>query len=298
MRQTNLKQATDYHMLPCKTHILFFRHSLRYVCIVGALMMVSVSALADEYDNLLVKDFVVIADLREHKTTDTVVFERNPRLPSDSLPKSSLPADSLQTDSLRADTMQVDSAELSLRANGFPVLQLKTNILFDAALTPNIEVEIPIGYHPWSILAEWWFPWYVWRRNGTTNAYSFMMAGAELRYWIRQNESAPGVMKGHFVGIYGAGGLYDFQLAKDGHGYQGEFGSGGFTYGYAITPAKDKKFHMEFSIGVGYMGGPQRAYKADPRNDHLVLLDDRHFWYLGPTKLKISIGYLFHIKNK
>lgn len=276
-------------MLPCNTHIRSQEQGLFIFSLIGVFLLCSIAVSAA--DSLHVQNPDTIPSVAH---TDSLATQDSLLV----MATDSLSLDSLHTDSLALDTLPVIqlSAEESLRASGFPILELKTNLLFDAALTPNIEVECPIAYYPWSIVAEWWFPWYVWRIPGSTNSYSFMMAGLEGRYWIRQFESQPRVLNGHFVGVYGAGGLYDIQLSKDGHGYQGVYGSGGFTYGYAITLIPN--LHMEFSIGVGYMGGPQRAYKADPRNDHLVLLEDRHFWYLGPTKLKISIGYLFHLKNK
>ena len=41
-----------------------------------------------------------------------------------------------------------------------PFLALKTNMLFDIALIPNIEVEVPVG-KCWSLNGELMFPWWL-----------------------------------------------------------------------------------------------------------------------------------------
>ena len=41
-----------------------------------------------------------------------------------------------------------------------PLFALKTNLLFDVALIPNFEIEIPIGRH-WSVNGEYMFPWWL-----------------------------------------------------------------------------------------------------------------------------------------
>ena len=38
---------------------------------------------------------------------------------------------------------------------------VKTNLLWDALLAPNVEVEVPIDrQRRWTIMGEWWNPWY------------------------------------------------------------------------------------------------------------------------------------------
>ena len=181
-----------------------------------------------------------------------------------------------------------------------PLFEVKTNLLFDAAMTPNIEIEVPIGYHPWSIMAEWWTPWYVFGKGNSpmgSGAYSLMMAGIELRYWFRRKcDWVQPVMNGHFLGLYGAGGFYDIETESNRKGWQGEYTSIGLTYGYVLPLAPF--WNMEFSVSAGYVGGPQRYYKGMFDDTHLIWQDNRHFWYVGPTKLKISIGYMFNAREK
>ena len=43
-----------------------------------------------------------------------------------------------------------------------PSFALKTNLLFDLAFAPNIELELPFGKsNRWSLNVEWIFPWWL-----------------------------------------------------------------------------------------------------------------------------------------
>ena len=205
----------------------------------------------------------------------------------------------IEVDSVCLAPHQPDHLQTTPRRR--PLFAIKTNLLYDAAiLTPNIEIEVPIGYHPWSIMAEWWTPWYVWGKGKMkTHAYSFMLAGLAVRYWFRDRQSdwCQPVMQGHFLGLYGAGGFYDIQpWRKDKGGWQGEYTSIGLTYGYVLPVAAHWSF--EFSISAGYVGGPQRVYKSMFDNEHLIWQRNQHFWMIAPTKLKISISYMVTAKEK
>ena len=64
---------------------------------------------------------------------------------------------------------------------------VKTNLLFDAALAPNVEIERWLGKNNrFSLMAEVWFPWYVWRHN--SNAYEVLNIGLEARYWLTHSK--------------------------------------------------------------------------------------------------------------
>ena len=175
-----------------------------------------------------------------------------------------------------------------------PLLALKTNLLFDAALAPNLEVEVPLGTSRWSVMAEWWTPWYRWHgANKGNRAAEVLMVGGELRYWLnRRCHTCRTVLNGHFLGIYGAGGKYDVQWDTDGDnkGWQGEYTSFGLTYGYATTLAPH--WQLEFSLGAGYVGGPQRYYHGMFENAHLIWQRNRKLSFIGPTKAKVSIAWI------
>ena len=163
------------------------------------------------------------------------------------------------------------------------MLAVKTNLLFDLATALNVEVELPIGNH-WSLMVEDLFPWWE-----TGNKYCFHLweMGVEGRYWFSNNKYHSQKLKGHFAGVYGMSGKYDFQYDRD-LCTQGEFWSVGLTYGYSRRISK--LFHMEFSASFGFLSSAYRRYY--PSGGYEVLYRDKsegRVGYWGPTKLKISL---------
>lgn len=169
-----------------------------------------------------------------------------------------------------------------------PAFALKTNLLFDAAITPNIEVERWFGRSArFSLMAEAWMPW--WSNSDDSKVYELFNAGLEWRVWMHHdNGYYRRPLTGHFLGLYGSGGYYDLQHTDNGH--RGEFYSAGLTYGYACRIAR--RFNLEFSVSAGYVGGPYKSYHPMPGTDYLVLNHSDHLNYWGPTKAKISLVWL------
>ena len=168
---------------------------------------------------------------------------------------------------------------------------VKTNLLFDAALMPNIEVEVPIGKR-WSLNGEYMFPW--WLINDDRYCLQILMGGLEVRYRPGKR-SGRDVLTGHFIGLYAGGGKYDLQWDKN--GYQGEFFiAAGVSYGYAHSIARNLR--LEYNIGIGMLRTDYRHYHS--RDNHRTLLwqENGEYTWLGPTKLKISLVWLITGKNK
>ena len=172
-----------------------------------------------------------------------------------------------------------------------PLFAVKTNLLFDAALMPNIEVEVPIGKR-WSLNGEYMFPW--WLINDDRYCLQVLMGGLEVRYRPGKR-SGRDVLTGHFIGLYAGGGKYDLQWDKN--GYQGEFFiAAGVSYGYAHSIARNLR--LEYNIGIGMLRTDYRHYHS--RDNHRTLLwqENGEYTWLGPTKLKISLVWLITGKNK
>ena len=187
---------------------------------------------------------------------------------------------------------------------------LKTNLLFDAALAPNVEVEFPLGRDSrWSIMVEDWFPWFRVSHNEkgdaspyyrsdqrpTRHSYEVWTLGAELRYWFTPRcRAAKPALSGTFLGIYGAGGKYDVEWKSE--GYQGEFTSFGITLGHSWVLSRH--WNLELSASGGYVGGPQRHYKAEFDDARLIFRNRDRLRYIGPTKLKLSLAWIIGHKAK
>lgn len=163
------------------------------------------------------------------------------------------------------------------------VLAVKNNLLYDLALAPNIEVEIPMG-KKWSLNAEYKCPW--WLNSKHEFCYQLLSGGMEGRYWLGNRQSR-NPLTGHFIGLYAEGGIYDFQFHGD--GYQGKYyGAAGMTYGYARQLARH--FSLEFSLGIGYLTTEYKKYT--PYEEDIVWTNSGRYNFIGPTKAKISLVWL------
>lgn len=167
-----------------------------------------------------------------------------------------------------------------------PAFALKTNLLYDVLLTPNFELEKDLGPHL-SLMAETAFPWYTWHHN--LRSYEVFEAGGELRWWVGHARKTPlRRLTGFFLGCYGAGGYYD--LEWDGTGHRGSFWSAGLSLGWSHRIARH--WNLEYTMGLGYVGGPYRSYHADETYRPVEPTYQGHLTYIGPTKLKLSLVWL------
>jgi len=164
------------------------------------------------------------------------------------------------------------------------IVALKTNLLYDAALWPNAEIERWFGKNrQWSVMAEWGSPWYVWHHN--SRAYEILNVGVEGRYWLNAKSPDHRWLTGWFAGAYVMSGKYDIEWNSK--GYQGEYWSPGLTFGYAHRIGK--WWNMEYSVGVGYLGTRWRRYYGMFDDRHLIWQFNGNTDYVGPTKRKSSL---------
>lgn len=177
-----------------------------------------------------------------------------------------------------------------------PLFAVKTNLLFDAALMPNIEIEVPIGStNRWSVNGEYMFPW--WLLDGDKYSLQILTGGLEGRYWLgsRENRMNREVLTGHFLGLYAGGGKYDLQWKEN--GYQGEFFiAAGISYGYAHEIARNLR--LEYNIGIGLLRTDYRHYHARDNYQTLLWQENGKYTWFGPTKVKISLVWLLNRKVK
>ena len=175
-----------------------------------------------------------------------------------------------------------------------PLLALKTNLLFDAALMPNVEIEVPVGKR-WSVNGEYAFPW--WQFDRGKYCMQVLMGGLEGRYWLgsRKSRADREVLTGHFLGLYAGGGKYDLQWGEK--GYQGEFFiAAGVSYGWATRIARH--LHLEFNIGIGLLRTDYRHYHARDNYQTLLWQENGKYTWFGPTKAKISLVWLLNRRVK
>ena len=141
---------------------------------------------------------------------------------------------------------------------------MKTNIVQDALLDPNIGVEI--GLAPkWTLdvtgqLNAWTI--------GDGHRWKHWLVQPEARYWFCER------FAGHF--------LTDQR-------YQGWGAGAGVAYGYAWPV--HKHWNVEAEIGIGWI---YTRFDSFPCKDCGKKIDsDRVHNYVGPTKAALNIVYLF-----
>lgn len=166
-----------------------------------------------------------------------------------------------------------------------PIFALGSNVLYDAAITPNVSLEIPMGKH-WSLLADYTFPW--WVTAGNDRAWQIQKWDLGLRYWIGRRQVPMDVLRGHFIGLDLSAGYYDIEPKHT--GYQGEFQLAGLEYGYGFKMGTH--WRLDLCVGAGWMGTRYRRYNGDNRDEHLLYQYNGRFTWFGPTKVGVTIKYV------
>lgn len=178
------------------------------------------------------------------------------------------------------------------------LMAIKTNLLYDALITPNIAVEFYLGRR-WSLEGEFNYAW--WNFNDKY-FQRVEMGGIELRKWIGANNRA-NPLTGWFLGAYGFAGNYDFMYGSTGEkssrpGYRVQRNSGlhDLTYSAGLAAGCSipigRRLNLEFELGAGYLWGLYSTYEYDAeyRDYHYIDTKKRH--YFGPTKIEISLSWL------
>lgn len=162
---------------------------------------------------------------------------------------------------------------------------LKTNMLYYAALMPNIELEWRIN-PSWSLLLEGNLAWY--KNDSKHKYYQILMVSPEARYWLPRGT----VWHGMYVGGFLGGGKYDLENGR--RGYNGEGGFAGVSFGY-MWPIS-RCLSLEAGIGAGYMFTRYKEYI--PFDGHYLYQRTKDLNYFGPLKLKFAIAWRFNDINK
>ena len=184
-----------------------------------------------------------------------------------------------------------------VEAESRPVSELtfavKTNLPADLVTAVNLGVEVPLG-EDFSVNAHFTFPWWTAGPYGNKYALQLLDAEGELRWWFAPGEER---LEGHYLALQGSGGKFDLQWGRDIGCYQCYNWGVGLSYGYAMSLGEH--WNLEFALTLGYLAIDYQHYVPSP--DWSVLLRDNAkagvLHYFGPTGLKISLVYPFHIQR-
>lgn len=171
-------------------------------------------------------------------------------------------------------------------------MALKTNMLYDALAIPSLSAEFYLGKN-WSIVGNWMYGW--WDNDHRHRYWRAYGGDIAVRRWFgAKAKEKP--LTGHHLGVYAGVVTYDFEFG--GKGWMGGIPGGtlwdrcntvaGIEYGYSLPIGR--RLNIDFTIGVGYMGGKLVDYV--PGDGFYIWQKTRHFNWVGPTKAEISLVWL------
>ena len=168
-------------------------------------------------------------------------------------------------------------------------IALKTNALYWATTTPNLGIEASLGRKHSVQLFYGLNPWK--QSGGDQTSLRHWLLMPEYRYWFCQS------FNGWFIGAHLMGGEFNmasvdlpfgvFNELED-HRYEGWYAGGGITAGYQWPLSKH--WNIEASLGIGYDYIKYDKFRCGECGERLK---SDHTNYFGPTKLALSVLYIF-----
>lgn len=169
---------------------------------------------------------------------------------------------------------------------------VKTNLLADAFVSPNLGVEIGLAPR-WTLDVSGQFN--AWTLSHDRR-WKHWLLQPEARYWFCDRFS------GHFIGAHIHGGQYniggvdgkveflgtDFRKLEDTR-YQGWFVGVGVAYGYAWILGRH--WNLEAEIGIGYSYTRYDRFRCIGCGKKIET--DKPHHYVGPTKAAVNLVYVF-----
>lgn len=168
-------------------------------------------------------------------------------------------------------------------------MAVKTNMLYDLALTPNIGVEFYLGKR-WSINANWMYAW--WKTDRHHRYWRTYGGYLEGRKWFG-SKAAEKPLQGHHLGVYAQIGTFDFEFGGEGRLAPRWMWGGGISYGYSLPIAR--RLNLEFDLGIGVLHGTVKDYI--PVDNCYVWQRTRKYTWVGPTRAEISLVWLLGCDN-
>ena len=183
------------------------------------------------------------------------------------------------------DTVCVESAT----PHSFLYMAVKTNMLYDAILVPNLGVEFYVGKN-WSIAVNWMYA--RWKCDHRHNYWRTYGGDIEIRRWFgKKAKEKP--LTGHHFGLYGQMLTYDFELRGRGYMSSNWNYASGISYGYSHPISR--RLNIDFTIGVGYLKGEYKEYI--PIDQCYVWQTSKQRRWFGPTKAEVSLVWLIGSDN-
>lgn len=162
-----------------------------------------------------------------------------------------------------------------------PDIAIKTNLVHDAILTPDLGIEVVLPAN-FSVSLTGTYAW--WSNDSRHRYWRIRMGVAEARYWFGGCADCR-FLTGHHAGIYAS--LFDYDFEFGGRGWQSpdaSFGVG-IAYGYSIKISRN--LNLDFGLRAGYSAGTLIKYK--PQCDTYVCTDRSYQHRFGLTGVAVSL---------
>ena len=174
-----------------------------------------------------------------------------------------------------------------------PTFQLRTNGLYDLALSPNIGLEWQSSFgmaFQFDYVGAWWnSP----SKNRFFSNYGFQ---AEVRYYFKHKNTA-NPFRGLHAGIYGQMATFDFEFGGEGVQCPNLDDAWGLGLSGGYTLPISRRWAIDFVLGLGYFTAKYKTY--DPTyNGGYQATGTKRLKFFGPTKLEVSFVWSLNKDNK
>lgn len=171
-----------------------------------------------------------------------------------------------------------------------PLFAIGTNALYDLAIMPSVNLEIPIR-NKVSIYGDHVFPWWVMRKNAS--ALENLHTKAGVRIWLG-DRSQYKPLHGWWIGINGGAATGDFE--PNHKGYQWEAFGASLEGGYQFDLGHD--WRLGLGLDLGYYRYRYDYYEGYRNDRYLVWQREGKGNWFGPTAVHVDIKYLIYYKYR
>ncbi len=234
----------------------------------------------------------------QSKTEDTVADTLSPAKEDTAVSESRAESATTQftPENNTTPVTEPDGGHLVAATAGTPLgrLFLTTNMLYDAALIPNIGVGMSVTDRI-TLTADWMCAW--WNNRDKRRYWRLYGGDIEARYRIGKGIGRS-PLGGHHVGVYCSMACYDFQTGRSHKGTLSDKYNYavGMSYTYSMPVAT--RLNIDFSLGIGYLWGTYKKHRVIDDCD--VWLSTHKLGWFGPTRAGVSLVWLIgnSITNK
>lgn len=167
---------------------------------------------------------------------------------------------------------------------------LKTNLLHDALITPDLGIEVSLARR-FSLSMEGVYAW--WSKDSSHFYWRIRGAMAEMRLWLGSNPMQR-ALTGHHIGIYGS--MYNFDFEFGGRGWQSPNMTYGIGVSYGYSLRINDRMNLDLGLKVGYTAGHLIKYK--PQCDTYVCTGHTYRRNIGLTGIDVTLVWFPGRKKK